>query len=60
MKEPSLFTHLRIEEKELTWTEYLKSLLLEEFLLVYITMSKVYFNKKYLGKTLKCVKRAMN
>ena len=60
MKEPSLFTHLRIEEKELTWTEYLKSLLLEEFLLVYITMSEVYFNKKHLGKTLKCVKRAMN
>jgi len=53
-------THLRTEEKELTWTEYLKFLLLKKSLLVYITMSEVYFNKKHLGKTLKCVKRAMN
>jgi len=49
-----------IEQKELTWTEYLKFLLLKKALLVYITMAEVYFNKKHLGRTLKCVKRAMN
>ena len=48
------------EQKELTWTEYLKFLLLKKSLLVYITLSEVYFNKKHLGRTLKCVKRAMN
>jgi len=53
-------TQLRPEQMEMTWTEYLKFLLLKKSLLVYITMSEVYFNKKHLGKTLKCVKRAMN
>jgi len=53
-------SRLRPEQKEITWTEYLKLLLLKKSLLVYITMSEVFFNKKHLGKTLKCVKRAMN
>eukprot|EP00092_Neocalanus_flemingeri_P040206 GFUD01043793.1.p1 GENE.GFUD01043793.1~~GFUD01043793.1.p1 ORF type:complete len:663 (+),score=225.82 GFUD01043793.1:208-1989(+) len=53
-------TELGVELKELTWTEYLKFLLLKKALLVYITMAEVYFNKKHLGRTLKCVKRAMN
>jgi len=52
--------HMKYEQKELTWTEYLKFLLLKKSLLVYITLSEVYFNKKHLGRTLKCVKRAMN
>ena len=42
-------TLLRIE-KELTWAEDLKFLLLMKSLLV----SAVYFNKKHLGKTLNC------
>ena len=41
-------THLRIE-KELTWAEDLKFLLLKSLL-----VSAVYFNKKHLGKTLNC------
>jgi len=47
-------------KKEITWTEYLKFLLLKKALLVYVTMAELYFNLKHLGRTLKCVKRAMN
>ena len=47
-------------KKEITWTEYLKFLLLKKALLVYVTMAEIHFNKKHLGRTLKCVKRAMN
>ena len=48
------------EQKEITWTEYLKFLLLKKALLVFVTMAELTFNVKHLGRTLKCVKRAMN
>jgi len=52
--------NLKPKLKELTWTEYLKFLLLKKSVIVYITIAEVYFNKKHFGKTLKCIKRAMN
>ena len=51
---------MRQDKKELTVTEYLKYLLLKKALLVYVTLAELYFNKKKYGRTLKCVKRAMN
>ena len=51
---------LKTQHKEITWTEYLKYLLLKKALLVFVTMAELFFNSKHLGRTLKCVKRAMN
>ena len=51
---------MRQEKKDLTVTEYLKYLLLKKALLVYVTLAELYFNRKKFGRTLKCVKRAMN
>ena len=47
-------------KRDMTWTEYLKYLLLKKAMLVLVTMGEMFFNKKHLGRTLKCVKRAMN
>ena len=44
----------------LTWTEYLKFLVLKKALLVYITLAEVSFSSLALGRSLKCVKRAVN
>ena len=44
----------------LTWTEYLKFLVLKKALLVYITLAEVSFSAMALGRSLKCVKRAVN
>jgi len=44
----------------ITWTEYLKFLLLKKSLLVYVTLSEASFTSRHLGRTLKCVKRAAN
>ena len=44
----------------LTWTEYLKFLVLKKALLVYITLAEVSFSATALGRSLKCVKRAVN
>ena len=46
--------------KEMTWTEYLKFLLLKKAMLVFVTLADLSFQGKQLGRTLKCVKRAMN
>ena len=48
------------DKKEMTCTEYLKYLLLKKAVLVYVTLAELYFNKKSYGRTLKCVKRAVN
>ena len=48
------------DKKDLTVTEYLKYLLLKKALLVYVTLAELYLNRKRYGRTLKCVKRAMN
>ena len=48
------------DKKEMTCTEYLKYLLLKKAVLVYVTLAETYFSKKSYGRTLKCVKRAMN
>jgi len=44
----------------LTWTEYLKFLLVKKALLVYITLAEVTFSSRALGRSLKCAKRALN
>ena len=44
----------------LTWTEYLKLLVLKKALLVYITLAEVSFSSLALGRSLRCVKRAVN
>merc|ERR1719347_1571994 len=44
----------------ITWTEYLKLLLLKKALLVYVTLCEASFSSRHLGRTLKCAKRAAN
>jgi len=44
----------------LTWTEYLKFLLLKKALLVHVTLAELSFSALALGRALKCVKRAVN
>lgn len=44
----------------LSTSEYLKFLLLKKALLVYITLAEINFDSERFGRSLKCVKRALN
>lgn len=44
----------------LSTSEYLKFLLLKKALLVYITLAEINFDAEKFGRSLKCVKRALN
>ena len=45
---------------QLSNSDYLKFLLLKKALLVYITLAEISFDLKKFGRSLKCVKRALN
>lgn len=46
--------------KRLSSTEYLKFILLKKALLVYITLAEINFDLERFGRSLRCVKRALN
>ena len=45
---------------QLSSSDYLKFLLLKKSLLVYITLAEINFDLERFGRSLKCVKRALN
>ena len=47
-------------EKNLSTTEYLKFLLLKKALLVYVTLAEASYDLERYGRSLRCIKRAIN